>query len=77
MSGSITARSVLKADSTRNLGSRTLMYFKGCPRLLGCTIILKGASAEELTQVKPVMQVSYSCRWQMSTAIWHLSRGVV
>ena len=64
----MTARAVLKADSTRNLGSRTLMYFKGCPRLLGCTIILKGASTEELTQVKPVMQVSYSGRRHMRTA---------
>ncbi|KAK9819645.1 hypothetical protein WJX72_000689 [[Myrmecia] bisecta] len=37
-------------------GPKTLMYFKGCPHPLGCTILLKGGSQEELTQVKRVMQ---------------------
>ena len=36
------------------------MSFKGCPHALGCTVLLKGASAEKLQQVKKVMQVCSS-----------------
>ena len=36
------------------------MSFKGCPHALGCTVLLKGASAEKLQQVKKVMQVRAS-----------------
>lgn len=32
-------------------GTRTLMVFSGCPRALGATIVLRGASAEELAKV--------------------------
>lgn len=37
---------------------RTLMYFKGCPRALGCTVLLKGAPRNVLAPVKKVMEVS-------------------
>ena len=36
---------------------RTLMYFKGCPRALGCTVLLKGAPRNVLAPVKKVMEV--------------------
>ncbi len=39
-------------------GPRTLMFFKGCPRPLGCTVLLQGADAEQLTLLKKVMKVS-------------------
>lgn len=35
---------------------KTLMYFEGCPKPLGCTILLKGASGDELKKVKHVVQ---------------------
>lgn len=36
--------------------SKTLMYFEGCPRRLGCTVLLKGMCREELKKVKHVVQ---------------------
>ncbi|KAM7459316.1 hypothetical protein LguiA_036310 [Lonicera macranthoides] len=36
--------------------TRTLMFFEGCPRPLGCTILLKGANEDELKKVKHVVQ---------------------
>ncbi|KAL3149135.1 hypothetical protein ABBQ32_001972 [Trebouxia sp. C0010 RCD-2024] len=35
-------------------GPRTLMFFKGCPRPLGCTVLLKGAPADQLVLLKKV-----------------------
>ncbi|KAL2534428.1 1-phosphatidylinositol-3-phosphate 5-kinase FAB1B [Abeliophyllum distichum] len=36
--------------------TKTLMFFEGCPKPLGCTILLKGASNDELKKVKHVVQ---------------------
>ncbi|XP_051145938.1 putative 1-phosphatidylinositol-3-phosphate 5-kinase FAB1C isoform X2 [Andrographis paniculata] len=36
--------------------SKTLMFFEGCPRRLGCTIVLRGCNREELKKVKHVAQ---------------------
>ncbi|KAL1538052.1 1-phosphatidylinositol-3-phosphate 5-kinase [Salvia divinorum] len=36
--------------------AKTLMYFEGCPKPQGCTIILRGASGDELKKVKHVVQ---------------------
>ncbi|EIE24976.1 hypothetical protein COCSUDRAFT_83669 [Coccomyxa subellipsoidea C-169] len=38
------------------MAARTLMFFKGCPNALGCTVLLKGAPREALAAVKKVMQ---------------------
>nr|GME19601.1 1-phosphatidylinositol-3-phosphate 5-kinase FAB1B-like [Ipomoea batatas] len=35
---------------------KTLMFFEGCPKPLGCTILLKGANVDELKKVKHVVQ---------------------
>ncbi|KAF3784719.1 putative 1-phosphatidylinositol-3-phosphate 5-kinase [Nymphaea thermarum] len=35
---------------------KTLMFFEGCPRPLGCTILLKGANGNELKKIKKVIQ---------------------
>ncbi|KAI3716390.1 hypothetical protein L6452_23707 [Arctium lappa] len=35
---------------------KTLMYFEGCPKPFGCTILLRGASGDELKKVKHVVQ---------------------
>ncbi|TXG61716.1 hypothetical protein EZV62_013079 [Acer yangbiense] len=36
--------------------TKTLMFFEGCPRPLGCTILLKGANGDDLKKVKHVVQ---------------------
>jgi 1-phosphatidylinositol-3-phosphate 5-kinase len=35
---------------------KTLMFFEGCPKPLGCTILLKGGSEDQLKKVKHVVQ---------------------
>ncbi|KAI3971112.1 hypothetical protein MKW92_045804 [Papaver armeniacum] len=37
---------------------KTLMFFDGCPKPLGCTILLKGANGDELKKVKHVLHYS-------------------
>ncbi|KAK1277607.1 putative 1-phosphatidylinositol-3-phosphate 5-kinase FAB1C [Acorus gramineus] len=44
---------------------KTLMFFEGCPRRLGCTVILRGTCLEELKKVKHVVQYA-------SFAAYHL-----
>ncbi|XVF63238.1 hypothetical protein PTKIN_Ptkin09bG0071600 [Pterospermum kingtungense] len=36
--------------------SKTLMFLEGCPKRLGCTILLKGSHSEELKKIKYVVQ---------------------
>ncbi|XP_071911290.1 1-phosphatidylinositol-3-phosphate 5-kinase FAB1B-like isoform X1 [Coffea arabica] len=36
--------------------TKTLMFFEGCPKPLGFTVLLKGANGDELKKVKHVMQ---------------------
>ncbi|KAL5850743.1 hypothetical protein ACOSQ3_008792 [Xanthoceras sorbifolium] len=36
--------------------TKTLMFFEGCPKPLGCTILLKGANGDDLKKVKHVVQ---------------------
>ncbi|MBA0587779.1 hypothetical protein Gorai_000900 [Gossypium raimondii] len=36
--------------------SKTLMFLEGCPKHLGCTILLKGSHSEELKKIKCVVQ---------------------
>ncbi|XP_062195651.1 1-phosphatidylinositol-3-phosphate 5-kinase FAB1B-like isoform X2 [Phragmites australis] len=35
---------------------KTLMFFEGCPKPLGCTVLLKGANGDELKKVKHIVQ---------------------
>ncbi|XP_077240890.1 1-phosphatidylinositol-3-phosphate 5-kinase FAB1B-like isoform X2 [Tasmannia lanceolata] len=35
---------------------KTLMFIEGCPKPLGCTVLLKGANGDELKKVKHVIQ---------------------
>ncbi|KAK4783149.1 hypothetical protein SAY86_007523 [Trapa natans] len=36
--------------------TKTLMFFDGCPKPLGCTVLLKGANGNELKKVKHIIQ---------------------
>ncbi|KAL6878222.1 hypothetical protein ACP4OV_012392 [Aristida adscensionis] len=35
---------------------KTMMFFEGCPKPLGCTVLLKGGCMEELKKIKHVVQ---------------------
>ncbi|GMH20328.1 hypothetical protein Nepgr_022169 [Nepenthes gracilis] len=45
---------------------KTLMLFEGCPRRLGCTILLKGSCREELKKVKHVIQYAVFAAYHLS-----------
>ncbi|KAK7265492.1 hypothetical protein RJT34_33112 [Clitoria ternatea] len=44
------------AGQSGKKSTKTLMFFEGCPKPLGCTILLKGANGDELKKVKHVVQ---------------------
>ncbi|KAK7252010.1 hypothetical protein RIF29_35680 [Crotalaria pallida] len=46
--------------------SKTLMFFEGCPRRLGCTILLKGMCREDLKKIKGVVQYSIFAAYHLS-----------
>ncbi|KAL4362654.1 hypothetical protein GQ457_04G009080 [Hibiscus cannabinus] len=46
--------------------SKTLMFFEGCPRQLGCTVLLRGRSREELKKVKHVIQYAVFAAYHLS-----------
>lgn len=46
--------------------TKTLMFFEGCPRPLGCTVLLKGASGDELKKVKRVVQYAVFAAYQLA-----------
>lgn len=43
------------ADQNGKKLTKTLMFFEGCPKPLGCTILLKGANGDELKKIKHVI----------------------
>ncbi|XP_073226446.1 putative 1-phosphatidylinositol-3-phosphate 5-kinase FAB1C [Cicer arietinum] len=46
--------------------SKTLMFFEGCPRRLGCTVLLKGTCLEELKKIKHVVQYAVFAAYHLS-----------
>ncbi|XP_018733285.2 putative 1-phosphatidylinositol-3-phosphate 5-kinase FAB1C isoform X1 [Eucalyptus grandis] len=46
--------------------SKTLMYFEGCPRRLGCTVLLRGMCREELKKVKHVVHYAVFAAYHLS-----------
>ncbi|RZC85899.1 hypothetical protein C5167_026572 [Papaver somniferum] len=47
---------------------KTLMFFEGCPKPLGCTILLRGANGDELKKVKHVVQYGISATKELGPA---------
>ncbi|XP_042500010.1 putative 1-phosphatidylinositol-3-phosphate 5-kinase FAB1C [Macadamia integrifolia] len=45
---------------------KTLMFFEGCPRRLGCTVLLKGTCREELKKVKHVVHYAVFAAYHLS-----------
>ncbi|KAI4386498.1 hypothetical protein MLD38_004427 [Melastoma candidum] len=52
-------------DSTKKL-SKTLMCFEGCPRRLGCTVILRGERRDVLKKIKQAVQYSVFAAYHLS-----------
>ncbi|KAM0917076.1 hypothetical protein ACQ4PT_009758 [Festuca glaucescens] len=46
--------------------TKTLMFFEGCLRRLGCTILLRGTSLEELKKIKRAMQLAVFAAYHLS-----------
>ncbi|PIN11587.1 Phosphatidylinositol-4-phosphate 5-kinase [Handroanthus impetiginosus] len=46
--------------------TKTLMFFEGCPRPLGCTILLKGASGDVLKKVKHIFHYSVFAAYHLA-----------
>uniref|UniRef100_A0A3N7FK44 1-phosphatidylinositol-3-phosphate 5-kinase n=2 Tax=Populus trichocarpa TaxID=3694 RepID=A0A3N7FK44_POPTR len=46
--------------------SKTLMSFEGCPRRLGCTVLLRGTCREKLKKVKHVIQYAVFAAYHLS-----------
>ncbi|KAG4908874.1 hypothetical protein AAZX31_20G012800 [Glycine max] len=46
--------------------TKTLMFFEGCPRRLGCTVLLKGTCREELKKIKHVVQYAVFAAYHLS-----------
>ncbi|KAF3781417.1 1-phosphatidylinositol-3-phosphate 5-kinase [Nymphaea thermarum] len=54
------------SGSTNKKSVKTLMFFEGCPRRLGCTVLLRGAPREELKKVKHVIQYAVFAAYHLS-----------
>ncbi|CAN8242355.1 unnamed protein product [Cochlearia groenlandica] len=53
--------------------AKTLMYFDGCPKPLGCTILLKGAHEDELKRVKHVIQYGVFAAYHLALETYFLA----
>ncbi|GAB4838067.1 hypothetical protein Ancab_027597 [Ancistrocladus abbreviatus] len=45
---------------------KTLMFFEGCPKPLGCTILLKGANGDQLKKVKHVLHYAVFAAYHLA-----------
>ncbi|KAK4267136.1 hypothetical protein QN277_023959 [Acacia crassicarpa] len=54
------------ASQDRKKTVKTLMFFDGCPKPLGCTILLRGADKEELKKVKHVVQYGFFAAYHLA-----------
>lgn len=53
--------------------TKTLMFFEGCPKPLGCTILLKGAPGDELKKVKHVVQYGIFAAYHLALETSYLA----
>jgi len=51
---------------TNRRSTKTLMFFEGCPRRLGCTVLLRGACREELKKIKRAVQLAVFAAYHLS-----------
>ncbi|XP_058087906.1 putative 1-phosphatidylinositol-3-phosphate 5-kinase FAB1C [Magnolia sinica] len=53
-------------DQSNKKITKTLMFFEGCPKRLGCTVLLRGPCREELKKVKHVVQFAVFAAYHLS-----------
>ncbi|KAK1607812.1 hypothetical protein QYE76_031485 [Lolium multiflorum] len=51
---------------TNRRSTKTLMFFEGCPRRLGCTVLLRGSCREELKKIKRAVQLAVFAAYHLS-----------
>ncbi|CAM0913962.1 unnamed protein product [Alopecurus aequalis] len=66
------SESLAPKDSNRR-SVKTLMFFDGCPKRLGCTVLLRGTSEEELRKVKLALQFAVFAAYQLSLETSYLA----
>ncbi|KAM3328550.1 putative 1-phosphatidylinositol-3-phosphate 5-kinase FAB1C [Capsicum galapagoense] len=54
------------ANQLNKKPSKTLMFFDGCARRLGCTVLLRGSCREELKKLKKVVQYAVFAAYHLS-----------
>ncbi|KAL5205766.1 hypothetical protein ABZP36_033975 [Zizania latifolia] len=54
------------AEHVEKKPTKTLMFFQGCMKRLGCTVLLRGACQEELKRIKRVMQLAVFAAYHLS-----------
>ncbi|KAL6600768.1 hypothetical protein ACP70R_045053 [Stipagrostis hirtigluma subsp. patula] len=58
---------VLESSSAAEKGStKTLMFFEGCLKRLGCTVLLRGTCREELKKIKRAVQLAVFAAYHLS-----------
>ncbi|KAL5199263.1 hypothetical protein ABZP36_020466 [Zizania latifolia] len=63
----------LSPKNANKKSAKTLMFFDGCPRRLGCTILLRGISYEELRKVKLALQFALFAAYHLSLETSYLA----
>ncbi|GLJ13693.1 hypothetical protein SUGI_0218340 [Cryptomeria japonica] len=46
--------------------TKTLMFFEGCPKRLGCTVLLMGSNRDELKKIKHVLQYTVFAAYHLA-----------
>ncbi|GLJ10805.1 hypothetical protein SUGI_0135470 [Cryptomeria japonica] len=54
------------AGQTGRNPPKTLMFFEGCPKPLGCMVLLKGSNSDELKKVKRVVQFAVFAAYHLA-----------
>ncbi|RCV11614.1 hypothetical protein SETIT_2G200700v2 [Setaria italica] len=54
------------AEHTGKCSIKTLMFFEGCLKRLGCTVLLRGNCREELKKIKRAMQLAVFAAYHLS-----------
>ncbi|KAF2916098.1 putative 1-phosphatidylinositol-3-phosphate 5-kinase FAB1C [Oryza sativa Japonica Group] len=53
-------------EHSEKKSTKTLMFFEGCMKRLGCTVLLRGACRDELKRIKRVMQLAVFAAYHLS-----------
>nr|CAB3457016.1 unnamed protein product [Digitaria exilis] len=60
------SESTLSEYTEKGGSTKTLMFFEGCLKRLGCTVLLRGSCREELKKIKRAMQLAVFAAYHLS-----------